>query len=847
MKKWFKRGLFSLVVFVIVALVGAAVFLLTFDPNAYKNKVEQLVYERYQRHLKIEGDIELSLFPRIGLAVEHVSLSDHSSDTTFASVDSARFAVAVWPLLWNKLVVDHVAVSGFKVWLQRDDQGQFNFFDLLQRHPSAPPTSVVNLSPIPTVQAENKSSSLVPDAAEAEFQIDIAGLDLKEGEIHFYDQSSAAQIRVVDLELNTGRMTFGQPFDVIFKGKLLGERPIADANLEGQALVQLEPHLYRYSAQKMNVSLAGQVGAYQAQSATLRGALEVLTHTQDLRARQLELVSQGRWHDDEHQLDKVQLNWTTGQLNMKRNLQVIQTERMQLRASGSLPMAEGLAEHKMEVALDVPKINIGSNQVQAEPLAFSFKQTHGSQVFGVNVRTKAIQGDLEQLEVPDVQLNVAGKHGVQAWKVDTLSSLRWLQNEQLLAWQDLNASVVLDDSRLKPNPAQAKLTGAGEWALAENKAWFEGTWDSANTHAQLRSDLTHEDHWLLSLKVEAPEIDFNPWLPKTKSAAVVSEQTGEQVNESFVMLPSYVDWAGLHTQLQLNTQTLSFSQLQLHNVQATLEQQERSLFLRELVAEVFDGNLQAEAQWQYANDHLQLKTELDQVDLAQLSSLYPEPFGLAGVGSVRADLHTQGPTVGAKLADLDGSVHLQAESGQVLGWSIWQTLDQLNQAVRNVFGGQVAAPATQMQLDQQTAFNELTMQLQFQRGQGYFEQLQLDAAGLKLQAEVPSYLDIVNQRLELDLQLDLQQKTLPEAYQALSDLSTHPLYVRLSGPWFNPLFRVQWLRLEQPSVQEAMDHGLLGLFSQENSKGLPVDVPKASSNPEVGKTLGDTLKNLLKN
>src|SRR5690606_39924550 len=72
----------TLVVLVIVALVGAAVFLLTFDPNAYKNKVEQLVYERYQRHLTIEGDIELSLFPRIGLAVEHVSLSNQDRKST---------------------------------------------------------------------------------------------------------------------------------------------------------------------------------------------------------------------------------------------------------------------------------------------------------------------------------------------------------------------------------------------------------------------------------------------------------------------------------------------------------------------------------------------------------------------------------------------------------------------------------------------------------------------------------------------------------------------------------------------------------------------------------------------
>src|SRR5690606_31841973 len=104
---------------------------LTFDPNAYKNKLEEVIYNRYQRSLTIDGDIELSLFPRIGLSVEDVSLSNRNSTDTFASTDSARFAVAIWPLMFNRLVVDHVAVSGFRAWVVRDGDGQFNFRDLV--------------------------------------------------------------------------------------------------------------------------------------------------------------------------------------------------------------------------------------------------------------------------------------------------------------------------------------------------------------------------------------------------------------------------------------------------------------------------------------------------------------------------------------------------------------------------------------------------------------------------------------------------------------------------------------------------------------------------------------------
>src|SRR5690606_41995808 len=109
MKVWFKRVLISLVALFIVTLVGAAIFLLTFDPNAYKSKLEEIVYDRYQRTLAIRGDLELSLFPRIGLSVQDVSISNRNSTDAFASIDSARSAVAIGPLMFNRLVVDHVA------------------------------------------------------------------------------------------------------------------------------------------------------------------------------------------------------------------------------------------------------------------------------------------------------------------------------------------------------------------------------------------------------------------------------------------------------------------------------------------------------------------------------------------------------------------------------------------------------------------------------------------------------------------------------------------------------------------------------------------------------------------
>src|SRR5690625_931701 len=306
----------GVVAVLIVALVGIAIFLLTFDPNAYKNRLEQMVYERYHRTLSIDGDIELSLFPRIGLSVQDVSLSDRESDDTFASIDSARFAVAIWPLLFNRLVVDHVAVSGFKAWIVRDADGRFNFRDLVRERrvlnsPSLAQRRVLQGQSL-AARVSNSSADVLPahyrpedvtmrervvlaanDVERADFQIDIAGLDLKGGELHFLDRKTGSTGRIQGVDLTTGRMTFDQAFDVSFKGKLIGDWPKIDANLDGQALVQMDPLERMYSAQRVNLQLDGRLGDLDASSAVLRGNLAYNEYSQMFSVSNLELNVQG--------------------------------------------------------------------------------------------------------------------------------------------------------------------------------------------------------------------------------------------------------------------------------------------------------------------------------------------------------------------------------------------------------------------------------------------------------------------------------------------------------------------------------------------------------------------------
>jgi len=102
--------------------------------------------------------------------------------------------------------------------------------------------------PVPELIAKRSGS-------ETDFQIDIAGLSLKGGEIHYFSKRSNVIGRLLQLEVNTGRMTFGQPFDVAFKSRLSGDYPVADGVLEGQGQLSLDPASKSYGAQKAELEL----------------------------------------------------------------------------------------------------------------------------------------------------------------------------------------------------------------------------------------------------------------------------------------------------------------------------------------------------------------------------------------------------------------------------------------------------------------------------------------------------------------------------------------------------------------------------------------------------------------
>lgn len=121
--KWLGIGLGG-----VVALLGLAIAIISvsFDPNAYKDDITRYVKQNQQRTLSIPGDLHLSFYPKLGIRVGALSLSEFGSDAVFASVAGATVSVELLPLLSKQVVVDRVQVDGLSASIVRGQDGRFN-------------------------------------------------------------------------------------------------------------------------------------------------------------------------------------------------------------------------------------------------------------------------------------------------------------------------------------------------------------------------------------------------------------------------------------------------------------------------------------------------------------------------------------------------------------------------------------------------------------------------------------------------------------------------------------------------------------------------------------------------
>ena len=75
-KKSFKFILSLLVVAILFVVITTGILLVTFDANQYKQELSDLVRQETGRELEFFGDVEVTLYPSLGMKLGAMSLSN---------------------------------------------------------------------------------------------------------------------------------------------------------------------------------------------------------------------------------------------------------------------------------------------------------------------------------------------------------------------------------------------------------------------------------------------------------------------------------------------------------------------------------------------------------------------------------------------------------------------------------------------------------------------------------------------------------------------------------------------------------------------------------------------------
>lgn len=271
--KWLKWILFAVLMLVIVLAAGVALFLVTFDANAYKDKIVAQVRHATGRELKLDGDIQTSFFPWLGFRLDKASLSNAKGfdDAYFFKLETAEVHIGLMSVFRQKPVISLISLEGLELNLARNKAGVSNWDDLISAEP-APAAA----KPGPS-DAQTSGTSTAESGAAMLAALRVKGLDLTQVRVHWKDATNGTQLSIDPMNLSIGAFAFGRPTSVQGDLHLAMNEPPMAADLSAQAQVTLDLNARVYTVKGLKLEL-------KTQGKAIPGGTQQLTLSTDLVA-----------------------------------------------------------------------------------------------------------------------------------------------------------------------------------------------------------------------------------------------------------------------------------------------------------------------------------------------------------------------------------------------------------------------------------------------------------------------------------------------------------------------------------------------------------------------------------
>lgn len=232
MKKFIKYSAIFGGVLVVLLVAAAAVLYSVVDTERVKSELTDLVREQTGRELVFKGDVGLSVFPWLGVEMGPVSLSNAPGfgDAPFAEIRRTNVKVQLLPLLSKDIRIKTLDLDGLSLNLARNQRGGSNWDDLAGSQADAGPAAKTTSQPADGGSATSGGGLGLASLA-------VGGVNISDARLTWDDAQSGQKASLSELNLSTGPLALGRPFDFSFATRAEAAEPAlaADVDLSAQA------------------------------------------------------------------------------------------------------------------------------------------------------------------------------------------------------------------------------------------------------------------------------------------------------------------------------------------------------------------------------------------------------------------------------------------------------------------------------------------------------------------------------------------------------------------------------------------------------------------------------------
>ncbi len=239
------KSVLALVVFFGIALLALSFFA---NPERLKPYAIQYVQDKFQRTLSV-GDISWRVFPKLGLSLDNVTLSDTPAfgNANFAAMKSVSVFVDTLSLLAGHVNVKTVEFVDVKANLKTTAAGVNSWDDL-----ATSPTSDTKADSAEKAQASGGKGLSISDLS-----FNIEKIEIQNGEFNYVDDRAKSTYKITELNFQGENISTDKAFPVSMSFGLSSSSPAVTGKISAKA--SLKVPMKNGAVDKSGVTLEGTV------------------------------------------------------------------------------------------------------------------------------------------------------------------------------------------------------------------------------------------------------------------------------------------------------------------------------------------------------------------------------------------------------------------------------------------------------------------------------------------------------------------------------------------------------------------------------------------------------------